>query len=309
MAQTHSTLPAIIVRNAMPRTLVQAVAIAHLLFGSAAAAAEVIDDPQLGLTLELPQGLVAFPEYRDSDPKLKYAFRMEDIKPGETAIGLSIEPLGGVIDPGRLPVERFPKEIAAKPLVATWQGFQLDGMEGTKTVEGSEFSVIIIQVPLKREAIQLVVFGPADRKSEVQRLLKMTLKGLKGETNWSSSPPTPEAVETVQTLNAILLVVLLLALIAWTIFLWVQSNRAPRGTVLALTILLFVLSSLASQSEHPLMVFPTAVLFLMGLLGGIVSILEMLRPRKRPRGRSTAKDVIPRTADDVVETPKPRSEE
>jgi len=47
--------------------------------------------------------------------------------------------------------------------------------------------VYTAQVPLRREAIQVVAAGPGARAAEVLATLNQVLGSLKGETNWLSS--------------------------------------------------------------------------------------------------------------------------
>ena len=43
------------------------------------------------------------------------------------------------------------------------------------------------QVPLRREAVQLFLSGPADQEARGQTLLTETLASLEGESNWLTS--------------------------------------------------------------------------------------------------------------------------
>ena len=68
-----------------------------------------------------------------------------------------------------------------------WQGYDVDAFEFPEEVAGAAFLNYNVQIPLKREAIQLTIFGPAARKAELKRLLNETLAGLQGESNWLRS--------------------------------------------------------------------------------------------------------------------------
>ena len=47
--------------------------------------------------------------------------------------------------------------------------------------------VLVAQVPLRPEAVQLSVAGPADQETRGQAILEATLASLEGETNWLTS--------------------------------------------------------------------------------------------------------------------------
>jgi len=47
--------------------------------------------------------------------------------------------------------------------------------------------VLVTQVPLRREAVQLFLSGPADQETRGQALLSETLASLEGESNWLST--------------------------------------------------------------------------------------------------------------------------
>jgi len=58
----------------------------------------------------------------------------------------------------------------------------------TDTVEsGSAIVVYAAQVPLRPEAIQLVLAGPSAQARGGEAILASTLAGLEGQTNWLSS--------------------------------------------------------------------------------------------------------------------------
>jgi hypothetical protein len=68
-----------------------------------------------------------------------------------------------------------------------WKGFDINGLRTVTSQAGKPVFVLVAQVPLRREAVQLVVGGPADQETRAQTLLVATLATLEGETNWLTS--------------------------------------------------------------------------------------------------------------------------
>src|SRR2546423_10769069 len=61
------------------------------------------------------------------------------------------------------------------------------GLKTLTTQAGQPVFVLVAQVPLRKEAVQLSVAGPADQAGRGQSILEATLASLEGETNWLTS--------------------------------------------------------------------------------------------------------------------------
>src|SRR5437763_1170084 len=69
-----------------------------------------------------------------------------------------------------------------------WKAFDLQGLRSLVSQQGGEQAfVLVTQVPLRREAVQLFLSGPADQEARGQTLLSETLASLEGESNWLTS--------------------------------------------------------------------------------------------------------------------------
>jgi hypothetical protein len=68
-----------------------------------------------------------------------------------------------------------------------WKGFDVSGLKTLTTQAGQPVFVLVAQVPLRKEAVQLSVAGPADQAGRGQAILEATLASLEGETNWLTS--------------------------------------------------------------------------------------------------------------------------
>ena len=152
--------------------------------GETAAGAAVIRDEKLGFTLTMPDGFVDFPAGK-AEPGTAYAYLKGTPGTDDYAI-VTIKPMGGVI--GREALERkdLPKIEGIKFDLRRekWKSFEIDVMVGTARQEGVGVYVAVAQVPLEREAIELVVAGPEARRADVLALLHTLLASLDGPSNW-----------------------------------------------------------------------------------------------------------------------------
>src|SRR6266700_687446 len=68
-----------------------------------------------------------------------------------------------------------------------WKGFELDGIRSDTAQGGMPVVILATQVPLRHEAIQLIVAGPRDQAQRAEAIMTSILGTLEGETNWLSS--------------------------------------------------------------------------------------------------------------------------
>jgi hypothetical protein len=76
---------------------------------------------------------------------------------------------------------------ASQLLTLRWNGLDIDAIRTDTAQAGTPITVYTAQVPLRKEAIQLVVAAPRARATEALATLNAVLDSLKGETNWLSS--------------------------------------------------------------------------------------------------------------------------
>jgi len=112
-----------------------------------------------------------------------YAYLKGD--PAEPAPGLllTLEDLGGIIGQDDLaPLLRERPDVTLEK--RTWQGHRIDVMRLPEKQAGVAMVTYVAQVPLRTRALQLRLFGPADRETELRADLELSLAQLSGASNW-----------------------------------------------------------------------------------------------------------------------------
>jgi hypothetical protein len=134
-------------------------------------------------TFKAPAGFAAFPEGMKAMPNILHAYIKGKPDDDQPDILIFVEDLGGRIQKADLA-----KAVAGKKdlklLKEKWQNLDIDVFE----IQESDGEVTLLtynaQVPLLPKAVQVKVFGLADRKVELQQALKEALKGVDGTSNW-----------------------------------------------------------------------------------------------------------------------------
>lgn len=151
--------------------------------GATTARAEIIRDEKLNFTLALPDGFADFPAGKE--PGTVYSYLKGTPGTDDFAI-LTIKPMGGTIGREALQQKDLPKIEGIKFDLRRekWKTFDVDVMVGTARQDGIAVYVAVAQVPLKKEAIQVVVAGPEARRADVLATLRTLLASLDGPSNW-----------------------------------------------------------------------------------------------------------------------------
>lgn len=241
--------------------------------------AETIDDPVLGFTLELPPEYTERSDIVDSRPDIVYAFQYGEAAAGELPVFLMIKLLNGTISPGGLQDKDMPEEFKGKLFETKWQGFDVDGSEVPEALNGIDTITYNVSIPLKIRAIQVMLFGPADRTEELTTLLPEILDNLKGESNWSSS----EAISTQlfpDSYATVLLVVAIVGVVLSLVFLWFASTRTPKGTVLIVAVALYAGSWQFDDVPVREMHLVIGMMRMIGFGGGILGLIDLIRRSK-----------------------------
>jgi len=172
------------------RALVIVVALAL----TAEAAPPLVDDRGHGYSFVLPDGYSEFAEGRAAPRVLQSFMRGQ---PHEPSFGvLRVEALGGTI--GREPLNRATVEKAARDSVrgsgievlgfayqpTRWRGFPLEVVATQLVHDGEKLMTLGVQVPLRREAIQIYFMGPAADEARLHADLAQILGSLRGESSW-----------------------------------------------------------------------------------------------------------------------------
>lgn len=268
--------------NTARTRLISAFPLFCLLLTGSVARADTIVDARLGFELELPAGFVSRPDLVGITPDIVHAFQFGEATEDEIAVLLLIEKLGGVIGRERLSKEDMPPELDGDIFVTAWQEFEIDGFEVPENVNGIPAVTYNVQIPLKREAIQVKIFGPADREELLQDLLRQVLDGLSGESNWFSSG-APPSVANSENYGKVLLLLGIGSVVVGLIALWFLSRSSPKGTVLVIAAMIYFLSWQIDDIRVREVRLLTGSLRMLGFAGGILGVVDLLR-RRPPKG-------------------------
>ena len=143
-----------------------------------------VRNAELGYTLALPEGFTEFPDGR-AQKDVVDAWSEATPASANGGLVLLVARMHGV-----LPREAMRQEdVPANTQVVSfkWKGFDVSGLKTLTTQAGQPVFVLVAQVPLRKEAVQLSIAGPADQAGRGQAILEATLASLEGETNWLTS--------------------------------------------------------------------------------------------------------------------------
>ncbi len=151
---------------------------------AATTAKSQVKNAELGYSLTMPDGFTDFPAARSQKDVVD---AWSETAPASTngALVLLVARMHGV-----LPREAMRREdVPANTQVVSfkWKGFDVGGLKTLTTQAGQPMFVLVAQVPLRKEAVQLSVAGPADQEARGQSIMEATLASLEGETNWLTS--------------------------------------------------------------------------------------------------------------------------
>ena len=140
---------------------------------------------ELGYRFALPSGFTAFPEGLAQKDMVDCWSEATPVS-AHGAMILCVQRMHGVLPREAMRQEDLP---ASTQLVSfKWKAFDLQGLRSLVSQQGGEHAfVLVTQVPLRREAVQLFLSGPADQEARGQALLSETLASLEGESNWLTS--------------------------------------------------------------------------------------------------------------------------
>jgi len=265
--------------------MVICVTTAAFLAAAAATAGETLHDPQLGFTLTVPDGFRPDPELAASNASFAHAF----VRPAESEESLNtllfIERLNGTIGREPLKAADLPAGSPASLSRIPWGEFEIDVIRFPEEVNQLAAVTYNAQVPLKRQAIQVRLFGPAERESELQSLLAQTVSSLQGETNWIPSAPIGSPVAQSENYGFVLLAVALLAVLGGLVGLWLVSRVAPRGIVLAMAVVIYLVGVALDGIRIREVLLICGAFKMLGFAGGILGVVDLLR--RRPATRPT----------------------
>jgi hypothetical protein len=202
------------------------------LLGGSARAAERVNDAEHGFVLTVPDGFVDAPEAMA--PRVLHAYKLASPPEGSFAL-VQLQALSGTI--GREPVDRAEAEKAMREVAGQqgaplsgfdyrkvkWKGFDLDLMVVWMGDGDTKVVTLATQVPLRKQAVQVQIVGPAAQEAALAKHLDGFLAGLDGRSNWLSDAERSEKLGgLVGTVVGALLVVV------GTVW-WTRRKRAGRA--------------------------------------------------------------------------------
>ena len=143
-----------------------------------------VRNAELGYSLTPPEGFTDFPEARSQKDVVDSWSEAAPVSANGALVFLVVR-MHGI-----LPREAMRQEdVPANTQVVSfkWKGFDVSGLRTQASQEGKPAFVLVAQVPLRPEAVQLSVAGPADQETRGQAIMEATLASLEGETNWLTS--------------------------------------------------------------------------------------------------------------------------
>jgi len=143
-----------------------------------------VRNAELGYSLTLPEGFTDFPAARSQKDVVDSWSEAAPVSANGALVFLVVR-MHGI-----LPREAMRQEdVPANTQVVSfkWKGFDVSGLRTQASQEGKPVFVLVAQVPLRPEAVQLSVAGPADQETRGQAIMEATLASLEGETNWLTS--------------------------------------------------------------------------------------------------------------------------
>jgi hypothetical protein len=247
-------------------------------------AGERVVDSARGFTLSLPDGFVPIPKPAGASPDIAQTFVLGDQTDNELDIILFVEEMNGTLGRERLQLKDLPTGFEGRLFRAQWQGFEVDAFEVPENLGDIKMLTFNVQIPLKREAIQIRLFGPAAREAELKSLLPEILAGLAGESNWIGSAAPNIPVNSTEHYGTILLAFASVFILVGLVVLFMVSRYAPRGMVFAAAAVIYCLGLAMAGVRVREFLMLGGALKLLGFAGGILGVIDIVRKRK-PRAQ------------------------
>ncbi len=248
-----------------------------LLVPSVAAAGETFTDKQFHFTMTVPGGFVRW-NHPEPTPVTIHDFIRYPATADDNPIILRIERLEGTIPDGDH-LKDLPglEQMRGKTWTHPWRDIEVDIMEVEHGFGPWKASGFIAQMPLKREAVQIIITGPTAKRTELKALLYEIVEDFEGETNWKAGG-SQERERRFKTTYITLFAVMV---IGGLIGLWLLSKVVPRGVVLAIAVGIYAASwafEPATRIEKGL-TGATRMLGVGAILLGIIDLCHKRKPK------------------------------
>ncbi len=146
---------------------------------------QATSNTELGYVMSLPDGFVAIPAEFAGGRDVVGCWAGEGSQSSRGAFVLCVQRMHATL--GREHLKSTDLPAKSQLLTVRWKGLDIDAIRTDTGQTGTPITVYTAQVPLRREAIQVIVAGPSARATEALAILNSVLRSLKGETNWLSS--------------------------------------------------------------------------------------------------------------------------
>jgi len=146
---------------------------------------QVASNADLGYVMSLPGGFVSIPAEFAGGRDVVACWAGEGSQPSQGALVLCVQRMHATLGRDHLKSSDLPPR--SQLITLRWNGLDIDAIRTDTASAGAPITVYTAQVPLRKEAIQVVVAGPSARATESLATLNSVLRSLKGETNWLSS--------------------------------------------------------------------------------------------------------------------------
>jgi len=143
-----------------------------------------VKNAELGYSLTLPEGFTDFPEARTQKDVVD-AWSEATPASANGAVVILVARMHGTLPREAMRQEDVPANTQVVGF--KWKAFDISGLKTLTTQQGKPVFVLVAQMPLRKEAVQLTVAGPADQAARGQAIMEATLASLEGESNWLTS--------------------------------------------------------------------------------------------------------------------------
>ena len=141
-----------------------------------------VTNDTLGYRFTVPEGFVDFPEGRGNNRNMIDCWAEERPDAAGAALILCVSRLGLTIGTDTLEAKDLPAN--ARRVRYTWGEFDLHGYVFPVQRGDEQLSVLTVQIPLRKEAVQLTIGGLPEDEARADSLMRVTLASLQGESNW-----------------------------------------------------------------------------------------------------------------------------
>lgn len=247
-----------------------------LSFVSIAAAAQPIQNAELGFTFTVPPGYTSAIDRYAADPNTLYVFAKKNISGPSTLI--VFERMGQRI--GNMRITPAAAGANATLTALNWNGVEIDGREVPDEVNGVELSNLHAYVPLSSEGLHVTVAGAKTNEAELRRVEVAVLASITGETDRFDSLMPAAIARSVWYYPFGILAIQLAILIVGTVIWWKLRHRLRRGMSIIVPVLCLTFGTTPPARTREFNLVKDSIV-LLGVTGVIVGVIGIVRPKRK----------------------------